>query len=141
MEGIVYQTPPNAQIPLEGGEEVRDALIGLVEALQESTQRAEAAIAKADTILRLQAEGSSHREIVDAQERPLIIEMATANIGALYAAGARLRRAEARALHAEGMSMDSIAGFFGVTRQRISALLRSNKDEYGPSWVRRSLQG
>ena len=31
---------------------------------------------------------------------------------------------EARVLHGEGMTMDQIAKLFGVTRQRVSALLR-----------------
>ncbi len=38
-------------------------------------------------------------------------------------AGSRWRRAEARALHREGLSMEKIAVLFGVTRQRVSALL------------------
>jgi len=43
----------------------------------------------------------------------------------LTAAGADWRREEARALHREGLSMDAIALLFGVTRQRVSALLAS----------------
>ena len=38
-------------------------------------------------------------------------------------AGARFRRAQARALHDEGMTMDEIAKVFGCTRQRISTLI------------------
>jgi transposase len=48
----------------------------------------------------------------------------TRNIEALQEAGARVRREEARALHAGGLSMEAIARHFGVTRQRVSALLR-----------------
>jgi transposase len=44
----------------------------------------------------------------------------------LHAYGNRVRRTEARALHGEGMTMDEIAKLFGVTRQRISALLRDS---------------
>jgi DNA-binding transcriptional regulator LsrR (DeoR family) len=40
-----------------------------------------------------------------------------------------VRRAEARALYAEGLTMDQIAERFGVTRQRVSALLRKARDQ------------
>ena len=43
---------------------------------------------------------------------------------ALAEFGARVRRAEAVALYGEGMTMEEIAEKFGVTRQRVSALLR-----------------
>jgi predicted transcriptional regulator len=43
----------------------------------------------------------------------------------LAAYGSRVRRAEARVLHQEGLTMDQIAKLFGVTRQRISALLHN----------------
>ncbi len=47
----------------------------------------------------------------------------------LLRVSARLRWAEARALHAEGVTMDKIAALFGVTRQRISGLLREHHGE------------
>ncbi len=46
--------------------------------------------------------------------------------------GAAWRRAEARALHQEGISMDRIAQLFGVTRQRVSALLNSQPRSDSP---------
>ena len=49
------------------------------------------------------------------------------NLVALVDAGSRLRRAEARALHVEGMTMEQIADLFGVTRQRVSALLKRDR--------------
>ncbi len=42
----------------------------------------------------------------------------------LLGSGSRWRREEARALHDEGVTMDRIAALFGVTRQRVSQLLR-----------------
>ena len=42
-------------------------------------------------------------------------------------AACRLRRAQAAALHDEGLTMDRIAELFGVTRQRISQILRSRE--------------
>ena len=39
-----------------------------------------------------------------------------------------MRRAEAHALYAEGLTMDQIAERFGVTLQRVSALLRKTRE-------------
>jgi DNA-binding transcriptional regulator LsrR (DeoR family) len=39
-----------------------------------------------------------------------------------------VRRAEAQALYAEGMTMEQIADRFGVTRQRVSTLLRKARE-------------
>jgi len=55
------------------------------------------------------------------------VELTRDNLATLVEAGSRLRRAEAHALHAEGMTMEQIAELFGVTRQRVSALLRSDR--------------
>lgn len=68
--------------------------------------------------------GCDYRDIIDTAPGPYVLEMVTAATRALESAGAELRRAEARALHDEGLTMDEIAERFGVTRQRISAVLR-----------------
>jgi DNA-directed RNA polymerase sigma subunit (sigma70/sigma32) len=68
--------------------------------------------------------GASYREIVSSEPGKLLVEMLTEAAKTLDAAGGTVRRAEARALHDEGMTMDEIATLFGVTRQRVSALLR-----------------
>jgi hypothetical protein len=71
------------------------------------------------------AQGLGYRAIVPAEEPPLIVELLTDSAQELDRVGAEVRRTEARALHREGMTMDQIARHFGVTRQRVSALLRS----------------
>ena len=103
---------------------VLDALDGLVRALRANADRVEAAIARAERIREQREEGLSYREIESGDSRPLIVELTRDNLAALVEAGSRLRRAEARALHGEGMTMEQIAELFGVTRQRVSALLR-----------------
>lgn len=104
-------------------EDLLAALDELVTALQDNTRRNEAAIARAEEIRRERAAGKSWSEIVSA-ERELIVGLLTKNLEVLTTAGSRLRRLEARALHEEGLSMERIGRLFGVTRQRISELLR-----------------
>ena len=69
------------------------------------------------------SDGLSYTEIVEAARAPLLVQLITESREALDGFGARARRAEALALHDEGMTMEKIAERFGVTRQRISALL------------------
>jgi hypothetical protein len=101
------------------------ALDDLTVALRENIARNERALRRADEIRAKRAEGLAYREIVESAQRPLIVELIAANMAVLADAGSRLRRAEARALHDEGLTMERIATLFGVTRQRISELLRT----------------
>jgi hypothetical protein len=73
---------------------------------------------------RLRANGVSYAEIVATRDGPLLVQLLTESSTALDISGASVRRAEARALYAEGLTMDQIAEGFGVTRQRVSTLLR-----------------
>jgi hypothetical protein len=103
---------------------VLEALDELVEALRANAARIEATI---DRALQMRAErqaGRSYSDIENDEAGPLVVQMARDNLKALTDAGSRLRRAEAAALHAEGMTMDQIAELFGVSRQRVSTLLR-----------------
>lgn len=68
--------------------------------------------------------GETLRQLIELEERPLVVEMLTANMTVLETVGAQLRAAQALALREEGMTISAIAEAFGVTRQRISALLR-----------------
>lgn len=72
------------------------------------------------------SEGRSLSEIVPREGAPPLVKLLTQSVESLSAYGSRVRRTEARALHQEGLTMEEIAQLFGVTRQRISALLKDN---------------
>jgi len=100
------------------------ALDRLVDAVH-ATQRAnEDILRRAEQIRAQRAEGRTWGEIVDHAEGTLAVELVRRNLEALFDAGGQLRRAEARALHDEGRTMEEIAKIFGVSRQRVSALLK-----------------
>ena len=63
-------------------------------------------------------------EIVTEESRPLVVESISAVMASLATVGHAWRREQALALHQEDVSINRIAALFGVTRQRISALLR-----------------
>jgi DNA-directed RNA polymerase sigma subunit (sigma70/sigma32) len=74
-------------------------------------------------VRRSRARGVPYTELVASEQGPLIVHLLTQSSAALDTAGANVRRAEAEALYAEGLTMEQIARSFGVTRQRVSVLL------------------
>ena len=105
-------------------DEVLQALDALTDAVRDNNRRNAEVLARADKLRHARATGAAWSDLVSESERPLIVELLTQNMTALATAGSRLRRLEARVLHDEGLSMERIASLFGVTRQRISELLR-----------------
>jgi hypothetical protein len=101
-----------------------DALHDLDRALDQTIELAQRMKRRIDTFHQLQSSGRPLREIVPREDPPLIVQLLTECTNLLHSSGNRVRRTEARALHREGLTMDEIAKLFGVTRQRVSALLR-----------------
>ncbi|HEX7168504.1 MAG TPA: helix-turn-helix domain-containing protein [Acidimicrobiales bacterium] len=110
------------------GDEVVEALRELSAGMRRNAQRIEEVLTRAERMCREREAGKPWRDIVREEDRPLIVEIIGQNLDELYASGGRLRRAQAKALHEEGLTMEQIARLFGVTRQRVSALLRAADD-------------
>lgn len=108
-------------------DEALSALADLIEVLDANIKRSEQILERARYLRTLREAGLGWAKVVEGEKRPLIVEMLTLNIEELHEASARFRRAHARALRAEGMSIEQIASFFRVSRQRISALLSSRE--------------
>jgi Sigma-70, region 4 len=68
--------------------------------------------------------GLSYGQIMPLNKRIQVIELISEAYKSVTEAAGRFRQAEVRALYDEGMTMDEIAVVLGVTRQRVSALLR-----------------
>jgi hypothetical protein len=101
-----------------------EALTVLDEALADNQQRAKLIKRRIAQLRRLRANGTSYADIVSSRSGPLLVQLLTESSTALDTSGANVRRAEAQALYAEGLTMEQIAEHFGVSRQRVSALLR-----------------
>jgi DNA-directed RNA polymerase sigma subunit (sigma70/sigma32) len=100
------------------------SLADLDAALDENIARAKQMKKRIAQIQRQREAGKTYTEIVQSETNPLIVQLVTQSSRTLDTVGARVRRTEALALHDEGMTMDRIADKFGVTRQRVSGLLR-----------------
>jgi hypothetical protein len=101
-----------------------EALTALEDILDDHRRRATLIKKRIAQIRRQRSRGASYTEIVSTNDSPLIVQLLTESSIALDTCGADVRRAEARALYAEGLTMEQIAERFGVTRQRVSTLLR-----------------
>jgi hypothetical protein len=75
-----------------------------------------------------QLPGASYAQMIPIEDRLAMMEQISTAIKALVRDGSRFRRLEARALYAEGLTMAQLATAFGVSRQRVSALLRDAED-------------
>lgn len=103
--------------------QVVGALDELLAALSDPEVQRSAA-RRAEAIRQGRRDGLPYHDLVTGEDRPLLVELVSGHLDRIARAGARLRRAEAAALHAEGMTMETIAAAFGVTRQRVSAILK-----------------
>jgi hypothetical protein len=101
-----------------------DALRALDRALDENLDRTRRMKQRIVELERACASGRALAEVVPEEQTPLIVQLLTESAETLHVFGSQVRRTEALALHREGMTMDQIARLFGVTRQRVSALLR-----------------
>ncbi len=68
--------------------------------------------------------GSTVAGVLREEDSPRSIELITINMKTLEMVGSELRASLAITLREEGLTLAEIADLFGVTRQRISALLR-----------------
>ncbi|HLJ01954.1 MAG TPA: hypothetical protein VKT31_00860 [Solirubrobacteraceae bacterium] len=100
------------------------ALHDLEAALQRNIEMTERMQGRIAYLRRELSEGHKLPEIVPAEQSPLLVQLLTESANLLHTYGTRVRRTEARALHREGMSTEGIARLFGVSRQRVQALLR-----------------
>ena len=100
------------------------ALEALVTELESCIAQLQHAHDRAQRLLLQRREGRPWLGIVTAESRPLVVESISAVMSSLATAGHAWRREQALALHDEDVSINRIAALFGVTRQRISALLR-----------------
>ncbi len=72
------------------------------------------------------AEGLSYQEILPLRRRLEMIERISTALRDLTSSGHLFRRVEVRALYAEGLTMAQLASVFGVSRQRVSAMLQES---------------
>lgn len=103
-----------------------DALQALDRALDANIERAGRMKARIAELEQACATGKPISDIIPHEDSPLIVELLTQSTENLHTYGSQVRRSEARVLHAEGMAMERIAQLFGVTRQRVSTLLRGD---------------
>ncbi len=113
--------------PQDAGEPATAALATLVTELDACIASLQHAKDRAERLLEERRRGRAWLDIVTAESRPLVVESISTVMSTLATAGHAWRQEQARALSEERVSINRIAAMFGVTRQRISALLREDK--------------
>jgi hypothetical protein len=100
------------------------ALDDLVAVIDQSVQELQRARIRALSLRDQRRSGRAWFDIVSGEERPLVVESVSTVLSSLARAGHAWRREQASALRGEQVSINRIAALFGVTRQRVSALLK-----------------
>jgi hypothetical protein len=100
-----------------------EALDQLTVAVGRARERLDLVEQRATQLREQRQAGRTYAEIVADEPHPFVVELLTSVLDELADAGSAFRRAKARALYSEGLSQETIAGMFGVTRQRVAALL------------------
>jgi hypothetical protein len=120
--------PKAMMLPTHEHEEFLTALRDLERALEDTVRHVELMKARTQEILESAAAGHPLRDSVPLEQRPVLVQLLTQTTELLQSYGNRVRITEAKALYSEGMTMDQIARLFGVSRQRVSTLLRNRAD-------------
>jgi hypothetical protein len=105
--------------------EIFTALAEVRAVLEDAARRIPDVVARTEELQLGRARGASFGDLINGAQGPLVLDALSELLQGLFTAGSRLRRAEARALYAEGLSMDKIGRLLGVSRQRVSAILNS----------------
>lgn len=108
-------------------EDVLDALDAVVAVLEAGAARLDAAKRRVRELRDGWTRGVPYADLLGG-DSALVVEIVSELLDGLLSTGSRLRRVEAHALYAEGLTMDEVARLLRVSRQRVSALLR----EAGP---------
>ena len=108
-------------------DELVEAIDGVVEALGETCEETAEVAERADALRRHRARGLPVSDLAGTEQGRIVVHM-SALLAKLNGATTRLRRAHAKAMRDEGATTERIADVLGVTRQRVSALLRTRPD-------------
>lgn len=110
--------------PTPTDDDAAQALTTLMGELDSCIDQLAHARGRAARLLEQRRAGRPWTEVVTEESRPLVVESISSVLASLASAGHVWRREQALALQSEDVSINRIAALFGVTRQRISALLR-----------------
>jgi len=110
---------------MAAADELVEALDGVVEALGDACEESGEVAERADAIRSHRLRGQPVSELAGTNEGEIVAHM-SGLLSRLNSATTRLRRAHARAMRDEGATTARIADVLGVTRQRVSALLRTD---------------
>jgi hypothetical protein len=107
------------------------ALDGMTAAVQENIKDERVLVRRLGRLRDGRARGATWQDLLARETRPGTLGLATQILRRLTAAAGRFRRALAAGLRAEGATIPAIAALFGVSHQRVSALLRG-RDRHPP---------
>jgi hypothetical protein len=109
---------------MEGGRDTElDTLDGLADAAEDNARDERRLARRIRQFRDGRAEGRSWHDLFSAERRPGVLQLTSRILKRLAEGSGSLRRVLANGLRMEGATMAAIAALFGVSHQRVSALL------------------
>ncbi len=109
------------------------ALDDVAQAADETALDQQRLARRARSMSRQRRSGASWTQILARERQPGLLALMDRSARRLYEVSGRFRPVLGQALVAEGLSTRQVARIFGVTRQRISAMLRRGGPAQAPS--------
>lgn len=108
------------------------ALDAVTEASQASAEAAEQVSGRAQEIRYLRSHGRSWHAIAASGSTPSLVAILTQTLTMLARATTCLRRSLLQALVGEGLAHNALGDLFGLSRQRVGAILKQNGERHRP---------
>jgi hypothetical protein len=130
--------PARSKVPHPSQEELWPLVDELIRAFERAAEFAPVMRQRYEIAMAVEDHGGSWASVLGPHNAPQLIEATNDLIDDLMRLGAELRRVLARGLYAEGLSMEEIANMYGVSRQRVSAIISSTTDPAKGPWRTRT---
>jgi CheY-like chemotaxis protein len=111
-------------VPESSDDDLLASLDFLADVLMANARRSEALVEEIRLISEGRRQGQHYRELLSLRPTA-VLDLTRASVRSLVDGSRRVQLSAAQALHDEGMTMGAIGRLLGVTRQRISALLKN----------------
>jgi hypothetical protein len=110
------------------GDQVIAALDELTTAVEANARDGKLLVRRVDELRKARAKGKPWWEVLGQERKPGVLDLVGRMLNRLGESSSGVRRPLASAMRREGLTIPAVAHIFGVSHQRVSTLLRRNRE-------------